>query len=59
MSFGYIDTPQTLRANRKYIRAAMSVPLLDREREQLLARKWREKHDVRALHDLVSPYLRL
>ncbi len=55
----YLDTPQTQKANRKFIRAAMSIPLLEREREQTLARRWREDHDEAALHDLVTPYLRL
>lgn len=55
----YLDTPQTQKANRKYIRAAMRIPLLEREREQDLARRWREGRDEAALHALVTPYLRL
>ncbi len=56
---GYIDTPQTQQANRRFIKAAMSIPLLQRERELELARLWREDGDRKALHDLVSPYMRL
>ncbi|MAG96348.1 MAG: RNA polymerase factor sigma-32 [Alphaproteobacteria bacterium] len=56
---GYIDTPQTQQANRRFIKAAMSIPLLQRDRELELARLWREEDDRKALHDLVSPYLRL
>ncbi|HJM50905.1 MAG TPA: RNA polymerase factor sigma-32 [Alphaproteobacteria bacterium] len=56
---GYIDTPQTQQANRRFIKAAMSIPLLQREHELDLARRWREEGDRKALHDLVSPYLRL
>jgi RNA polymerase sigma-32 factor len=55
----YIDTPQTQRANRSFIRAAMKVPLLEREHELDLARRWREKGDEAALHELVSAYMRL
>ena len=55
----YHDTPQTRKANRTYIRAAMRIPLLTREREQELARAWRGKGDEDALHGLVTPYLRL
>ena len=56
---GYIDTPQTQQANRRFIKAAMSIPLLQREHELDLARRWREEGDQKALHDLVSPYMRL
>jgi RNA polymerase sigma-32 factor len=55
----YLDSPQTQKANRKFVRAAMSIPLLEREHEQHLARRWRENGDEQALHELVSPYLRL
>ncbi len=55
----YIDTPQTQRANRRFIRAAMKAPLLEREHELDLARRWREQGDVAALHEMVSAYMRL
>ena len=55
----YLDTPQTQRANRQFIRQAMAVPLLSREDEQALARRWRRHGDEVALHALVTPYLRL
>ena len=55
----YLDTPQTQKANRKFVRAAMNIPLLEREHEQSLARRWREDGDEKALHELVTPYLRL
>jgi len=55
----YLDTLQTQKANLKFVRAAMSIPLLEREHEQNLAWRWREAGDEQALHDLVSPYLRL
>ncbi len=37
----------------------MNIPLLEREHEQSLARRWREDGDEKALHELVTPYLRL
>lgn len=55
----YLDTPQTQRANRRFIRSAMKVPLLEREHELDLARRWRERGDERALHELVTAYMRL
>jgi RNA polymerase sigma-32 factor len=55
----YIDTPQTQRANRRFIRTAMKAPLLEREHELELARRWRENDDEDALHELVSAYMRL
>ncbi len=55
----YIETPQTQRANRRFIRTAMKVPLLEREHELELARRWREEGDEVALHELVQAYMRL
>jgi RNA polymerase sigma-32 factor len=54
-----IDTPQTQNANRRFIKAAMNEPLLDREHEWELARKWRDDHDEAALHELTQSYMRL
>jgi RNA polymerase sigma-32 factor len=47
------------RADRDYVRQAMAAPLLCRERELALARRWREAGDEHALHALVTAYLRL
>jgi RNA polymerase sigma-32 factor len=55
----HIDDNQTQRANLKYIGSSMKEPLLEREHELDLARKWREKGDERALHELVRSYTRL
>ena len=55
----HTDTPETQRANRKFIRDAMSAPLLTREHELDLARRWRSNGDEEALHELVSSYTRL
>jgi RNA polymerase sigma-32 factor len=54
-----IDTPQTQRANRRFIKTAMAAPLLESEHELNLARAWRERHDQRALHELTTAYMRL
>lgn len=40
-------------------RQAMRAELLDAETEALLARRWREHRDERALHRLVTAYMRL
>ncbi len=55
----YVDDPETQRANLSYIRASMREPMLSREEEQLLARRWRDEQDEAALHRLVRAYARL
>jgi len=55
----HIDDPQTQRANMSYIRKSMNEPLLDRDVEQDLARRWRYEQDEEALHKLVRAYTRL
>ena len=46
-------------ADRRFVKQAMSAPLLEREHELDLARRWREKGDQRALHELCMAYMRL
>lgn len=55
----HIDDPETQRANLSFIRASMKEPLLSRDHEFDLARRWREEGDQRALHELVRSYTRL
>src|SRR5690606_22247635 len=55
----HTDTPETQRANRRFMRRAMTVPLLDKETEFELARRWREDGDEQALHRLTRAYMRL
>lgn len=55
----YIDDPETQRANLSFIKASMREPLLSRDHEFDLARKWREDGDERSLHELVRAYTRL
>ncbi|HYH18200.1 MAG TPA: RNA polymerase factor sigma-32 [Azospirillum sp.] len=55
----YIDDPETQRANLSFIKASMREPLLSRDHEFDLARRWREDGDERSLHELVRAYTRL
>jgi len=55
----HIDDPETQKANLNFIKASMREPLLLRDREFDLARRWREDAEVEALHDLVRAYTRL
>ena len=55
----YVDNPDTQRSNTDYIRASMRQPLLERDHELDLARRWRDQNDVAALHELVKSYMRL
>lgn len=55
----HIDDPETQRANLSFIKASMKVPMLSRDDEFDLARRWREQDDTAALHGLVGAYTRL
>lgn len=55
----YLDDPTTQQANMRYIRAAMDEPLLEKEHELDLARRWKDNRDEKALHELVRSYTRL
>jgi RNA polymerase sigma-32 factor len=55
----HIDDPETQRANLNFIKASMQEPLLLRDHEFDLARRWREESDMQALHELVRSYTRL
>jgi RNA polymerase sigma-32 factor len=55
----HMDDPVTQRANQTFIRNAMAEPLLSRETEFALARRWRTDGDEAALHALVRAYSRL
>lgn len=45
--------------NRSLVRAALAAPMLEKEAELALARRWREDRDAGALADLTRSYLRL
>jgi RNA polymerase sigma-32 factor len=55
----HIDDPTTQKANLEYIRSAMREPMLERDHEFELARRWREEGDEASLHKLVRSYTRL
>lgn len=55
----YVDDTQTQNDNLRFIRGAMNAPLLERDDEFDLARRWREKGDEKALHKLIKSYARL
>ena len=55
----HIDDPHTQKANLDYIRTSMAEPLLEKEHELDLARRWRDEGDENALHELVRSYTRL
>jgi RNA polymerase sigma-32 factor len=46
-------------ADRKFVKLAMAAPMLEREHELSLARRWRDDHDEDALHELCTAYMRL
>lgn len=45
--------------DRRYIAAAMDAPLLEREYEAELARRWRDDGDAAALHEIIEAHIRL
>lgn len=44
---------------RRFIKKAMAVPMLGREEEQELARRWRDDRDEESLHKLTAAHMRL
>jgi RNA polymerase sigma-32 factor len=55
----YADNSDTQKANSEYIRKSMKTPLLEKEHELDLARRWRDHNDEKALHELIVSYTRL
>jgi RNA polymerase sigma-32 factor len=55
----HIDDQSTQKANLGYIQRAMKAPMLEKEHELNLARRWRDDNDQEALHELVQSYARL
>src|SRR5690606_32231561 len=53
------ETLDLRRGSQRFMREAMRAPLLAADRERELARRWREENDQRALHELITAYLRL
>ena len=55
----HIDDPSTQKANLAYIKTSMNAPMLEKEHEFDLARKWRDDKDEAALHEMIQSYTRL
>lgn len=55
----YKDDTQTQGANLSFIRAAMDAPILEKEHEFNLAKRWKDNQDEKALHELITAYMRL
>lgn len=53
------DTFSAQRIDPQLVRAANEAPMLDKEREFDLARRWRASNDPEALRELLEAYLRL
>ena len=47
------------RNDRRYIAQVMGAPLLERDHEIDLARRWRDKKDAAALHEIIEAHIRL
>ena len=43
----------------RYFREVWSFPMLEKEEEQMLAVRWRDKGDTESAHKLVTSHLRL
>jgi RNA polymerase sigma-32 factor len=54
-----IETADTLRASRRFVKAAMKAPYLAEDEERSLAERWRDDGDEEALHALTTAYMRL
>lgn len=55
----HIDDVDTQKANTAFIKNSMKAPILDKDHELDLARRWQDKRDEKALHEMVSSYTRL
>lgn len=53
------NSARTGQSDRRYIAATMRAPLLEREVEANLARRWLEDRDENALHELIEAHGRL
>lgn len=49
----------TMSHRRRFVRAAMNAPYLERDEEHLLAVKWKQDGDVDALHRMTHAHMRL
>lgn len=54
-----VETGNSEKSSRDFIKFAMKMPLLERDQELELARLWLEEQDERALHELTRAHMRL
>jgi RNA polymerase sigma-32 factor len=54
-----VETAELQRGARRFVKDAMKAPLLEQAHELDLARRWRDGHDEKALHELTTAYMRL
>ncbi len=55
----YTGDSSSDRRDRRYISLMMETPILERDYEADLARRWRDGRDERALHELITSHVRL
>jgi RNA polymerase sigma-32 factor len=53
------ESAELQKSQRRFVRRALAAPMLSREHEVALGRRWVERRDEAALHELVSSYTRL
>ena len=57
MATGNMNQPDS--SDRRYITAAMNAPMLERQHEADLARRWQNDRDEKALHEIIEAHIRL
>ena len=53
------ETLELRRGSQRFMRDAMRAPMLAADHERDLARRWRDHGDQRAMHELITAYIRL
>ncbi|MBY0569205.1 MAG: RNA polymerase factor sigma-32 [Hyphomonadaceae bacterium] len=53
------ETTDLRRGSQRFMREAMRAPMLSAEHERDLAARWRDHGDERAMHELITAYIRL
>lgn len=53
------ETLELRRGSQRFMRDAMRAPMLAADHERDLARRWRDDGDERAMHELITAYIRL
>ncbi len=58
-SMALTETSDLRRGSQRFMRDAMRAPMLSAEHERNLAARWRDHGDERAMHELITAYIRL